>query len=59
MQAIRHYVKINNNRNNQDKKYFKRNVLILNLYNSACSNAVKPIRIHPIMMTIICIITRF
>jgi len=24
-----------------------------NLYNSACSNAVDPIRIHPIMMSII------
>ena len=27
--------------------------LIANLYNSACSNAVNPIRIHPIMMSII------
>jgi len=26
---------------------------IANLYNSACSNAVNPIRIHPIMMSII------
>ena len=27
--------------------------LTANLYNSACSNAVNPIRIHPIMMSII------
>ena len=27
--------------------------LLANLYNSACSNAVNPIRIHPIMMSII------
>ena len=26
---------------------------IANLYSSACSNAVNPIRIHPIMMSII------
>ena len=26
---------------------------IANLYNSACSNAINPIRIHPIMMSII------
>ena len=26
---------------------------IANLYNSACSNAVNPIRIHPIIMSII------
>jgi hypothetical protein len=26
---------------------------IANLYNSACSNVVNPIRIHPIMMSII------
>jgi len=31
----------------------KRNVLIVNLYNSACSNGIAPSKIHPIMMSII------
>ena len=40
-------------RNNNEKKLFRHMFLIANLYNSACSNAVNPIRIHPIMMSII------
>ena len=40
-------------RNNNEKKLFKEMFSIANLYNSACSNAVNPIRIHPIMMSII------
>ena len=35
------------------KKLFTNMFSIANLYNSACSNAVNPIRIHPIMMSII------
>jgi len=40
-------------RNKNEKKLFTHMFLIANLYNSACSNAVNPIRIHPIMMSII------
>ena len=50
---FRQYLNINNNRKNQDKKIFKEMFSIHNLYNSACSNAVNPIRIYPIMMSII------
>ena len=42
-----------NNKKNQDKKIFKEMFSIANLYNSVCSYAVNPIRIHPIMMSII------
>lgn len=51
--TFRKYLNINNNKKNQDKKIFKEMFSIANLYNSACSNAVNPIRIHPIMMSII------
>ena len=50
---FRQYLNINNNKKNQDKKIFKEMFSIANLYNSACSNVVNPIRIHPIMMSII------
>ena len=40
-------------RNKNEKKLFIHMFLTANLYNSACSNAVNPIRIHPIMMSII------
>lgn len=40
-------------RNKNDRKVFDNMFSIANLYNSACSNAVNPIRIHPIMMSII------
>ena len=40
-------------RNKNEKRLFTHMFLIANLYNSACSNAVNPIRIHPIMMSII------
>jgi hypothetical protein len=40
-------------RNKNEKKLFTHMFSISNLYNSACSNAVNPIRIHPIMMSII------
>ena len=40
-------------RNKNEKKLFTHMFLTANLYNSACSNAVNPIRIHPIMMSII------
>ena len=50
---FRKYLIINNSNKNYDKKIFKRNVLNSKLYNSACSNAGNPIRIHPIMMSII------
>ncbi len=40
-------------RNKNEKKLFTHMFLISILYNSACSNAVNPIRIHPIMMSII------
>ena len=40
-------------KNKNEKKLFTHMFLIANLYNSACSNAVNPIRIHPIMMSII------
>ena len=51
--TFRKYLNINNNKKNQDKKIFKEIFSIANLYNSACSNAANPIRIHPIMMSII------
>ena len=40
-------------KNKNDKKLFTHMFLTANLYNSACSNAINPIRIHPIMMSII------
>jgi len=40
-------------RNKNEKKLFTHMFSIAKLYNSACSNAVNPIRIHPIMMSII------
>ena len=40
-------------RNKNEKKLFTHMFSIVNLYNSACSNAVNPIRIHPIMMSIV------
>ena len=40
-------------RNKNEKKLFTHMFLTGNLYNSSCSNAVNPIRIHPIMMSII------
>ena len=40
-------------KNKNEKKLFTHMFSIANLYNSACSNAVNPIRIHPIMMSII------
>ena len=40
-------------RNKNEKKLFTHMFLTANLYNSACSNAVNPIRIHPIIMSII------
>jgi hypothetical protein len=40
-------------KNKNDKKLFTHMFSIANLYNSACSNAVNPIRIHPIIMSII------
>ena len=39
--------------NKNEKKLFIHMFLIANLYNSACSNALNPIRIHPIMISII------
>jgi hypothetical protein len=36
-----------------EKKLFTHMFLTANLYNSACSNAVNPIKIHPIMMSIL------
>jgi len=42
-----------NMRNKNEKKLFTHMFSIANLYNSACSNAVNAIRIHPIMMSII------
>jgi hypothetical protein len=50
---FRKYLNINNSNKNHYKKIFKEIFSIANLYNSACSNAVNPIRIHPIMMSII------
>ena len=40
-------------RNKNERKLFDNMFSIANLYNSASSNAVIPIRIHPIMMSII------
>jgi hypothetical protein len=40
-------------RNKNEKKLFTNMFSIANLYNSACSNAVNPIIIHPIMMSLI------
>jgi hypothetical protein len=40
-------------RNKNEKKLFTHMFLTVNLYNSACSNAVNPIRKHSIMMSII------
>ena len=40
-------------RNKNEKKLFTHMFSIANLYNSACSNSVNPIRIHHIMMSII------
>ncbi len=40
-------------KNKNEKKLFTHMFLTANLYNSACSNAANPIRIHPIMMSII------
>ena len=40
-------------KNKNEKKLLTHMFSIANLYNSACSNAVNPIRIHPIMMSII------
>jgi hypothetical protein len=40
-------------RNKNEKKLFTHMFSIAKLYNSACSNAANPIRIHPIMMSII------
>ena len=40
-------------RNKNEKKLFTHMFSISNLYNSACSNAVNPIRIHPIMIIIL------
>jgi hypothetical protein len=40
-------------RNNNEKKLFTHMFSIANLYNSASSNAVNPIRIYPIMMSIV------
>jgi hypothetical protein len=40
-------------RNKNEKKTFDNMFSIANLYNSASSNAVIPIRIYPIMMSII------
>ena len=39
--------------NKNEKRLFTHMFSIANLYNSACSNAVNPIRIHHIMMSII------
>ena len=39
--------------NKNDKKAFDNMFSISRLYNSACSYAVNPIRIHPIMMSIV------
>ena len=39
--------------NKNEKRLFTHMFSIANLYNSVCSNAVNPIRIHPIMMSII------
>jgi hypothetical protein len=50
---FRQYLNINNNKKIKTKKYLKKCSQLQNLYNSACSNAVNPIRIHPIMMSII------
>jgi hypothetical protein len=50
---FRKYLIINNSNKNYGKKIFKEMFSIANLYNSACSNAGNPIRIHPIMMSII------
>ena len=40
-------------RNKNEKKLFTGMFSLVNLFNSACSNAVNLIRIHPIMMPII------
>jgi hypothetical protein len=40
-------------RNKNEKKLFTHMFSTANLYNSACSNAVNPFRIQPIMMSII------
>ncbi len=40
-------------KNKNEKKLFTHMFLTANLYNSACSNTVNPIRIHPIMISII------
>ncbi len=40
-------------RNKNEKKLFTHMFSIANLYNSASSNAVNPIRIYPIMMSIV------
>ena len=40
-------------KNKNERKLFTEMFSITHLYNSACSNAVNPIRIHPIMMSII------
>jgi hypothetical protein len=50
---FRKYLNINNSNKNHYNKTFKEMLSIENLYNSACSNAVNPIRIHPIMMSIL------
>jgi len=48
MEEFRKYV-----RNTNEKKLFTHMFSIANLYNSASSNAVNPIRIYPIMMSIV------
>ena len=40
-------------KNKNDKRLFTHMFSTANLYNSACSNSVNPIRINPIMMSII------
>ena len=40
-------------KNKKDKKLFNEMFSVTRLYNSACSNAVNPIRIFPILMSII------
>lgn len=40
-------------KNKKDKKLFNEMFSVARLYNSACSNAVNPIRIFPILMSII------
>jgi hypothetical protein len=42
-----------NNLDNQDRKLFDNMFSIAHLYNSACSYAANPVRIHPIFMSIV------